>query len=85
MKLWPLRVFGGSCPVVAILRHSKIVYAVIRGGSGAVRRRKGKEGGRGRRTVFPAPFWPTMTVRGWRNSRTTSFSGLKLRMPLMSS
>lgn len=36
-------------------------------------------------TVFPAPFWPTMRVRGVSNCSTAVFSGLNDRMPLMRS
>ena len=37
-----------------------------------------------RRTVFPAPLRPTISVRGFGKMIAWSLSGLKLRMPLMS-
>ena len=37
------------------------------------------------RTVFPDPLRPTMSVRGLGKVMTCVFSGLKLRMPRMSS
>jgi len=54
----PDRVCGGSCPVVAMRRHSMMV-------------------------VFPAPFAPTMSVRGLENSMTALASGGKERTPLI--
>jgi hypothetical protein len=57
----PPLVFGGWSPVVAYLRHSMMVCSRVQW-----------------RihefviifTVLPLPFWPTMTVTGWKNSMT---------------
>lgn len=44
---------------------------------------QGKRGPKKKLTVFPAPFGPTIKVRGRKNVMTLVFSGLKLRMPLI--
>jgi hypothetical protein len=44
---------------------------------------QGKRGRKNKLTVFPAPFGPTIKVRGRKNVMTLVFSGLKLRMPLI--